>query len=123
MVWEHKPSSRPENSILLKIGDVVPIPTSYGFSARIIEGPKAMLGNRHRFASPSIYDCTGIGADAGYVVISSTPIRDRASDQNDARLFLATYSYDESWRNWIGRLFGWSSWAYPGRRIEPSLEP
>tara|TARA_B100000749_G_scaffold14314_1_gene11318 strand:- start:815 stop:1216 length:402 start_codon:yes stop_codon:yes gene_type:complete len=118
MVWENAPRNRPPDSLLLKIAGIAPVEGSWGFSAKVDEGPASMIGNRHRFISQTAIDCDGVGSDEGYIVVSRTPIRRPVDDGDRSAAFLEAHSYEESWWNWIGRMFGGSSWAYPGKRIE-----
>ena len=85
-----------------------------------------MIGKRYRFIAANLNSCVGMGNHEGYIVVRAR------SDQGDLGpkmgKFLIARDYEESFLNFILRIFGSDSWQFPGeltpimKRMEPNFE-
>ena len=116
LVWDNKPNEVPTDAYVVRIEDAKPIPNSWVFTARVIEGPAKMVGRRFRFQAMNWNSCVGHGAIAGYALVSDGV--GWASLGGEAKQVLELIDYAPTFMNEVLRLvFGGSQWRYPG---EPS---
>lgn len=119
LIWKDRPSKIPAEALVLKIRFLEEMPESWGFVAKIVEGPSAMVGRRYRFFPERLNSCIGLGDKEGFIVVRRAPVE--RGTKNGPRNFLLALDYPPSFLNEVLRFFGGAAWRYPGNRsTDPS---
>ena len=102
--------------MLLRIKFKSVIPESWGFRAKVVDGPTWMQGKIYRFIPEQVNSCVGFGATQGFIVVRKKPVSWPVGVNGRPKVFLPALDYEPSWLNEILRFFGGNPWQYPGGR-------
>jgi hypothetical protein len=117
-IWKASPDDMPKHAMVLNIGAIKSIPQTWsGFVAKVRSGPRGMVGKTYRFSLEIANSCASVGRRQGFIVVRRSPVPLGFGADGKPQAFLSAISYNESWMNWIRRLFSDDAWQFPGKRV------
>lgn len=123
LIWKAKPDDLPEQTMLLQIDARKKIPQTWsGFTAEVREGPPGMIGKVYRFSSEIANSCAALGRRTGFIVVRRLPVREGFGSDGKSQAYLSAISYNESWLNWLMRLFSDDPWQFPGNYVRSVVD-
>jgi hypothetical protein len=113
LVWQHPPKIVPDDAYVVKISKVRFEKDSWAFSAKIVEGPEAMVGRREYFVPLNLNSCVGFGERDGYGVVYAKPVETTISDEQVAAWQIIDYRPSAK-NETLRRQPKAAQWQYPG---------
>lgn len=118
-IWKSAPTETPKGTVVLKIDAIKSIPETWsGFVAKVRSGPRGMVGKSYRFNLELANSCASVGRRQGFIVVRRSPVSVGFGTDGKPQAFLSAISYNESWINWIVRLFSIDAWQFPGDQVQ-----
>jgi hypothetical protein len=124
VIWKTAPGDLPESTMVLKIDTIRSIPQTWaGFTAKVRDGPRGMAGKVYRFGPEIANSCAAVGRRNGFIVVRRLPVWEGFGSDGKRQARLSAISYNESWLNWLMRLFSNDPWQFPGDYVRSVLDP
>ncbi|WP_298469596.1 hypothetical protein [uncultured Erythrobacter sp.] len=115
LIWETKQSEIPQDAMLLKVSFVGGIENSWGFRARVLEGPEKMKGRVYRFLGERSSSCVGLGTTEGFLVVRKQLLEQATEKTGEKTKFFAAVEYEPSFFHEVQRVLGGRPWRWPGK--------